>query len=153
MSTIERMLRNAGHLPEDHVPHPAVAQHAERRAADIQARIADGVTWFAGSMTFVYIHTIWFLLWVLFEPFGDNFPFGLLTMLVSLEAIFLSTFIMISQNRADERRQMLAAEEWRLVQAEEQENQEIMALTQQIYELTQQVHALTSEVHAVVARK
>jgi uncharacterized membrane protein len=73
---------------------------------DVQDRIADGFTAFAGSMSFVYIHSVWFGLWVLMNlgAFGaalvwDRFPFGLLTMIVSLEAIFLSTFVMISQNR------------------------------------------------------
>jgi uncharacterized membrane protein len=71
-----------------------------------QDRAADAVTTFAGSLTFVYIHSAWFGLWVLFN-IGlvgaslefDKFPFGLLTMIVSLEAIFLSTFVMVSQNR------------------------------------------------------
>jgi uncharacterized membrane protein len=51
-------------------------------------------------MWFVYIHVVWFILWLRAEPFKDVFPYGLLTMIVSLEAIFLSTFVMISQNRA-----------------------------------------------------
>ncbi len=71
----------------------------------MQDRIADGITDFAGHLKFVYIHVIWFGAWILintgklgFKPF-DPFPYGLLTMIVSLEAIFLSTFVMISQNR------------------------------------------------------
>jgi len=71
-----------------------------------QDRTADKVTTFAGSLNFVYIHTVWFVIWILFNvgAFGatlefDKFPFGLLTMIVSLEAIFLSTFVMVSQNR------------------------------------------------------
>src|SRR5690349_7149225 len=80
--------------------HPVLLREARQRAAGTQDRIADGVTWFAGSMMFVYLHAAWFIAWVAVRPFGDGFPFGLLTMLVSLEAIFLSTFIMISQNRA-----------------------------------------------------
>ncbi len=71
-----------------------------------EGSVADGVTAFAGSMKFVYIHSIWFGVWVagniglagLHYQF-DKFPFGLLTMIVSLEAIFLATFVMISQNR------------------------------------------------------
>lgn len=68
-------------------------------------RIADGVTRFSGSMAFVYLHVVWFGAWIVLNlgPFGlpafDPFPFGLLTMIVSLEAIFLSTFVLISQNR------------------------------------------------------
>jgi len=72
-------------------------------------RAADTITGFAGTMMFVYIHSIWFALWILgnLGLFGaslvfDKFPFGLLTLIVSLEAIFLSTFVMISQNRQAE---------------------------------------------------
>jgi uncharacterized membrane protein len=71
-----------------------------------QNRSADAITTVAGSMRFVYIHIIWFGLWIAvnvglagFNHEFDKFPFGLLTMIVSLEAIFLSTFVMISQNR------------------------------------------------------
>ena len=83
-----------------------------RRAED---RTADRVTTFAGSMRFVYIHAIWFAVWVLVN-IGlagagwefDEFPFGLLTMIVSLEAIFLATFVMISQNRQAQRSDLRA---------------------------------------------
>ena len=68
-----------------------------------QDRGADAVTGFSGSLKFVYIHSLWFGLWVLANVTGvthfDPFPFGLLTMVVSLEAIFLSTFVLVSQNR------------------------------------------------------
>jgi uncharacterized membrane protein len=71
-----------------------------------QDRAADQITSFAGSLNFVYIHSVWFGIWVLLNigVLGaslkfDKFPFGLLTMIVSLEAIFLSTFVMVSQNR------------------------------------------------------
>jgi uncharacterized membrane protein len=71
-----------------------------------QDRVADVITGFAGSLNFVYLHAVWFGIWVLMNvgAFGaalkfDKFPFGLLTMIVSLEAIFLSTFVMVSQNR------------------------------------------------------
>ncbi len=71
-----------------------------------QDRAADAVTRFAGSLNFVYLHSVWFGVWVLFNVglLGatlqfDSYPFGLLTMIVSLEAIFLSTFVMVSQNR------------------------------------------------------
>jgi uncharacterized membrane protein len=71
-----------------------------------QDRVADMITAFAGSLNFVYIHTVWFGIWIALNVgmFGatavfDKFPFGLLTMIVSLEAIFLATFVMVSQNR------------------------------------------------------
>ena len=77
-----------------------------RRRRSLQAHLADGITWFSGKMLFVYLHVVWFGAWILinegllpsFKPF-DPFPYGLLTMIVSLEAIFLSTFVLISQNR------------------------------------------------------
>ncbi|MFJ3304238.1 DUF1003 domain-containing protein [Streptomyces sp. NPDC086549] len=69
-------------------------------------KIADAITAFAGTMLFVYLHGLWFTVWILCnegafgqEAVWDPFPFGLLTMIVSLEAIFLSTFVMVSQNR------------------------------------------------------
>ena len=68
--------------------HPALVQHAEDRAQNIQNRIADTITRFAGSMMFVYVHVIWFGAWIIFAV--EHYPFGLLTMIVSLEAIFPS---------------------------------------------------------------
>ena len=72
----------------------------------VQDHTADSITAFAGSMRFVYIHLIWFGMWIALniglagvDHEFDSFPFGLLTMIVSLEAIFLATFVMISQNR------------------------------------------------------
>ena len=72
----------------------------------VQDRVTDAITAFAGSLWFVYIHVAWFALWLVANQgaFGsglvfDEFPFGLLTLIVSLEAIFLSTFVMITQNR------------------------------------------------------
>ena len=71
-----------------------------------QDHVADKVTNFAGSLRFVYLHGVWFGLWILINigligasAEWDKYPFGLLTMIVSLEAIFLSTFVMVSQNR------------------------------------------------------
>src|SRR5689334_23362967 len=96
---------------------PALVKHAEERADDAQSRIADKITAFSGSMAFVYIHVIWFGCWIGFGV--ETYPFGLLTMIVSLEAIFLSTFVMISQNRADAKRQVLADQQWKTVQEED----------------------------------
>jgi uncharacterized membrane protein len=79
---------------------------ANRR--NLQERIADAVTDFSGHIVFVYLHIVWFGAWIVLNtgwlgvhPF-DPFPYGLLTMIVSLEAIFLSTFVLISQNRMSE---------------------------------------------------
>jgi uncharacterized membrane protein len=88
-----------------------------RRVEHAQNAVADRVTAFAGSMPFVYIHIAWFAVWLLINvavhplfgirPF-DRFPFGLLTLIVSLEAIFLATFVMISQNRQAARSEIRA---------------------------------------------
>ena len=121
--------------------HPVLVQHQEERSRNLQDRIADAITNFAGSMPFVYLHIIWFTLWIALRV--EKFPFGFLTMLVSLEAIFLSTFVMISQNRADEKRAALAEHQWQIVQSEEKQNEELLTLSKQILDLTKQIHSLT----------
>jgi uncharacterized membrane protein len=74
----------------------------------VEDRLADGITSFSGRLSFVYFHAVWFGAWLLLNTgwFGikafDPYPYGLLTMIVSLEAIFLSTFVLISQNRLSE---------------------------------------------------
>ena len=113
--------------------NPALLKHTEKRAEDAQNRVADRITTFAGSMTFVYLHILWFGLWIGFRV--EDYPFGLLTMIVSLEAIFLSTFVMISQNRADLKRQVIADQQWLTVQEEERQNEELLALSRQILDL------------------
>ena len=103
--------------------------------------MSDLITQFAGSMSFVVLHVVWFAAWIAFRV--EPFPFGLLTMIVSLEAIFLSTFVLISQNRADQRREALANHEWQLVQEEAKQNEELLTLSRQILDLTTQIHELT----------
>jgi uncharacterized membrane protein len=122
--------------------HPVLVQHQEERSRNLQDRIADAITHFAGSMPFVYLHIIWFTLWIALDV--EKFPFGFLTMLVSLEAIFLSTFVMISQNRADEKRAALAEHQWQIVQSEEKQNEELLTLSRQILDLTKQIPSLTT---------
>jgi uncharacterized membrane protein len=123
--------------PQPKPLNPALIKHAEQRAKDVQSRIADRITAFAGSMTFVYLHVIWFASWIIFGV--ERYPFGLLTMIVSLEAIFLSTFVMISQNRADAKRQVIADQEWATVQDEDSQNKELLDLSKQILDLTREV--------------
>src|SRR6266516_6794706 len=100
-------------------------------------------------MVFVYIHILWFAVWITLNKVlptkFDPFPFGLLTMIVSLEAIFLSTFVMISQNRADAKRQVLADHQWQIVQEEETQNEDLLDISKRILELTQAIHALTTK--------
>jgi uncharacterized membrane protein len=107
--------------------NPALLKREQKRAEARQNRVADKITAFSGSMLFVYIHIIWFGCWIGFGV--EDYPFGLLTMIVSLEAIFLSTFVLISQNRADARRQVIANEQWRTVQEEDKQN---VALTKEV---------------------
>jgi uncharacterized membrane protein len=120
--------------------HPVVIAHRASRASDGQLRIADAITKFAGSMLFVYIHAVAFAVWMVIV---EADPWPKLTLVVSLEAIFLSTFVMIGQNRADAKRQALADHQWEIVQYEEQQNEELLRLSQQILELTGVIHELT----------
>ena len=129
---------------------PALIEHEEKRAISLQSRIADVVTGFAGSMSFVYVHMAWFAFWVLLPV--EKYPYGLLTMIVSLEAIFLSTFVMISQNRADARRQVFADNQYELIQEERKQNLELIEQGKRIEQLTQSVLGLTQEVHATLGK-
>ena len=119
------------HIPRE--PNPALVARAEQRARSVENRIADRITAFAGSMRFVYIHVLWFSCWI---GLGlESYPYGLLTMIVSLEAIFLSTFVMISQNRADSKREAIADQQWQTVKAEHRQNEELLDLSRQILHL------------------
>ena len=99
------LLRMAG-VVEQNIDSLVKMRQAKEREKSLQERIADVLTRFSGSMLFVYVHAIWFGIWIALNvgwlgrtPF-DPFPFSLLTLIVSLEAIFLSTFVLISQNHA-----------------------------------------------------
>jgi uncharacterized membrane protein len=127
--------------PNIELINPALVEHAKKRAESVQNRIADRITDFAGSMRFVYLHILWFGCWIGFRV--EHYPYGLLTMIVSLEAIFLSTFVMISQNRADAKREVLANQQWKTVQEEDTQNDELLSLSHQILQLTQEVHDST----------
>ena len=119
--------------PEDQ-HHPVVVAHKDRRRADVQLRIADAITTFAGSMRFVYIHAVVFVLWMLFV---ESDPWPKLTLVVSLEAIFLSTFVMIGQNRQASFQQAKADHDF---VEQEQELKLNTDLTRTIHELTQELH-------------
>jgi uncharacterized membrane protein len=129
---------------------PALIKHEEERANSLQSRIADVITGFAGSMSFVYVHLVWFAFWITLPV--EKYPYGLLTMIVSLEAIFLSTFVMISQNRADARRQVFADQQYEMIQEEKKQNVELIEQGKRIEQLTQSVLALTQEVHATLGK-
>jgi uncharacterized membrane protein len=117
------------------VHHPSVAEEAERRSSDVQVRIADGITKFAGSMAFVYVHIAVFAIWMLFV---EKSPWPTLTLVVSLEAIFLSTFVMIGQNRQADFQQKKADHDFVANELELKNNTE---LTQLIANLTKEIHA------------
>src|ERR1700761_3603603 len=121
--------------PPAPVHHPSVAEEAERRSADVQVRIADGITKFAGSMAFVYVHIVVFAVWMLFV---EKSPWPTLTLVVSLEAIFLSTFVMIGQNRQADFQQRKADHDF---VANEQELHSNTEITKLIADLTKEIHA------------
>jgi uncharacterized membrane protein len=122
--------------------NPALLEHERERAKARQNRAADAITAFSGSMLFVYVHVVWFACWIGFGV--EKYPYGLLTMIVSLEAIFLSTFVLISQNRADAKRQVIADEQWRTVKEEDKQNVELLKISNQILGLTQEVRTMAS---------
>ena len=106
----------------------------------ILQRIADWLAWFSGSMPFLISHTFWFIIWVslntvlLGDKAFDPFPFGLLTMIVSLEAIFLACFVLISQNRQAEKDKVRADIEYEVNIKAELEVAHLHEKTDRIYE-------------------
>jgi uncharacterized membrane protein len=120
--------------PRQHQQHPVVVAQQAHRAANVQLRIADAITAFAGSMRFVYIHAVIFVVWMLFV---ESNPWPKLTLIVSLEAIFLSTFVMIGQNRQSAFQQMKADHDFNEQELELKTNTEI----------TRAIHTLTTELH------
>jgi uncharacterized membrane protein len=120
--------------------HPVVVAHLEQRADDLQLRVADAITRFAGSMIFVYLHVALFAFWMLVL---ERSPWPTLTLVVSLEAIFLSTFVMIGQNRQSSFQQAKADHDF---VAQEQELATNTQLTRQIHELTVAIHQHVVEV-------
>lgn len=114
--------------------HPVVLAAQAQRAANLQLRIADAITAFAGSMRFVYAHVVAFAVWMLFF---EKSPWPTLTLIVSLEAIFLSTFVMIGQNRQAAFQQAKADHDFNESELELKTNTQ----------LTREIHALTTELH------
>ena len=114
--------------------HPVVLEEQARRAASLQLRIADWITGFAGSMHFVYLHIAIFTIWMLFI---ESKPWPTLTLIVSLEAIFLSTFVMIGQNRQAVFQQAKADHDFT------EQELELKTNTQ----LTPEINRLTTELH------
>jgi uncharacterized membrane protein len=107
LSVMGHMTRKADELLKKRVSRN-VNEEVEENLSTLQ-RVADWIAWFSGSMLFLGLNLAWFAGWIAINtmPLGlprfDPFPFGLLTMIVSLEAIFLSCFVLISQNRQAEK--------------------------------------------------
>jgi len=114
--------------------HPVVLDQQKRRIENVQLRVADKITAFAGSMQFVYLHVLLFAGWMLVV---EKSPWPTLTLIVSLEAIFLSTFVMIGQNRQSAFQQAKADHDFNEQELELKTNTE----------LTRAIHALTTELH------
>src|SRR3954470_3887397 len=114
--------------------HPVVLEQFAKRQEDIQLRVADKITGFAGSMQFVYLHALVFAAWMLFI---EKSPWPTLTLIVSLEAIFLSTFVMIGQNRQASFQQQKADNDYSSVDKLLERNTE---LTSRILDLTKELH-------------
>jgi len=114
--------------------HPAVVEQFEKRTSDAQLRVADKITAFAGSMNFVYLHIALFALWmIVFE----QSPWPTLTLIVSLEAIFLSTFVMIGQNRQAAFQQVKSDRDY----------QDVSTLLVENTNLTRLINQMTEELH------
>ena len=124
----------ANNLLHEGQHHPVVVALAAKRAESLQLRIADQITAFAGSMRFVYVHIVLFAVWML--VFESN-PWPTLTLAVSLEAIFLSTFVMIGQNRQAAFQQAKADHDFSESELELKSNTD----------LTREIHTLTLELH------
>ena len=121
-------------LKSGQIHHPAVVEEAIKRNKSVELRIADRITTFAGSMSFVWLHAALFAVWMLFL---ERSPWPTLTLVVSLEAIFLSTFVMIGQNRQAAFQQAKADHDFGAQELELKTNTE----------LTRQIHVLTTELH------
>jgi uncharacterized membrane protein len=121
-------------LRGDQVHHPAVLEEAKIRSGRIQLRLADHITAFAGSMNFVWLHAALFAVWMVLL---EKSPWPTLTLVVSLEAIFLSTFVMIGQNRQAAFQQAKADHDFGAQELELKTNTD----------LTRQIHILTEELH------
>jgi uncharacterized membrane protein len=120
--------------------HPAVVEQFQKRASDAQLRVADHITAFAGSMGFVYLHVVLFAVWMLVF---EKSPWPTLTLIVSLEAIFLSTFVMIGQNRQAAFQQAKADRDYADVTTLLRENTEVTRLS----------HDLAAEIHKILVAR
>lgn len=137
LASLSSLTRKADELLRTRVSRN-VNEEVEVHSTVLQ-RIADGIAWFSGSMLFLMINGGWFISWILLNTFGgaaafDPYPFGLLTMIVSLEAIFLSCFVLISQNRQAEKDRVRSDIEYEVNIKAELEIAHLHEKTDRIYE-------------------
>jgi uncharacterized membrane protein len=149
---LARDLRNALERTRDWERHYVATLPAPERLRAAEGRAAELITEFAGSMAFVYLHVTWFGLWIavntgLLAAVGlgmaafDPFPFGLLTLIVSLEAIFLSTFVMIAQNRLSAQADARAEADYEVNRRAESEIAKLIHLVEAMVEHDVAVHS------------
>lgn len=145
LAALGSMTRKAGHLLQTRVSRNVNDEVEEQQRLSPVVRFADFLAWFSGSMPFLLLHTLWFTIWISLNtlilphnPDGtrgfDPFPFGLLTMIVSLEAIFLSCFVLISANRQAEKDKVRADIEYEVNIKAELEVAHLHEKTDMIYE-------------------
>jgi uncharacterized membrane protein len=138
LAAMSAMTRKADELLRTRVSRN-VNEEMEEHSTPLQ-RVADWIAWFSGSMPFLIINAAWFIIWIAINrlPLGitrfDPYPFGLLTMLVSLEAIFLSCFVLVSQNRQAEKDRVRADIEYEVNVKAELEVAHLHEKTDQLYE-------------------
>jgi CRP/FNR family cyclic AMP-dependent transcriptional regulator len=138
LAAMSSMTRKADELLRTRVSRN-VNEEMEEHTTALQ-RVADWIAWFSGSMPFLIINAVWFVVWILINTvhFGirqfDPYPFGLLTMMVSLEAIFLSCFVLVSQNRQAEKDRVRADVEYEVNVKAELEVAHLHEKTDRIYE-------------------
>ncbi|HWB34418.1 MAG TPA: DUF1003 domain-containing protein [Rugosimonospora sp.] len=127
--------------------HPVVAEHLAARTGNVQLRIADAITRFAGSMAFVYLHVLLFAVWMLVL---ERNPWPTLTLIVSLEAIFLSTFVMIGQNRQAALEQAKANHDYQVQAKHLKHNTD---LTESIHALAKQIRDQQEQLQTLLERQ
>ncbi len=138
LAAMSTMTRKADELLRTRVSRN-VNEEMEEHSTPLQ-HIADWIAWFSGSMPFLIINAAWFIIWIslntlhLGVPAFDPYPFGLLTMIVSLEAIFLSCFVLVSQNRQAEKDRVRADIEYEVNVKAELEVAHLHEKTDRIYE-------------------
>jgi uncharacterized membrane protein len=121
-------------LRDSQTHHPVVLDEAKTRSETLHLRLADHITTFAGSMNFVFIHVVLFAVWI---ALLEKYPWPILALEVGIEAIFLSTFVMIGQNRQAAFQQTKADHDYEAQELELKTNTE----------LTRQIQILTDELH------